>query len=230
MARFTQQLVDSLHVDSVALAVGGSLGGMVALELAATFPALVRRTVVLAAPAAHTASAIGWNHIQRRAIAAAGAEGLEIARMLAMMTYRTGGELAQRFGRDVHAEGGFQVERYLSSQGRKLRARFDVHSYVTLLDAMDSHDVGRGRRGTANALRRVEGVLLGVGIPGDLLYDVRDVRDWTESAGAAYRELHSVHGHDAFLIEVDQVSAILHEAWESMAGERLTASSSTRPS
>jgi homoserine O-acetyltransferase len=222
MARLTKPLVDSLGVESVALAVGGSLGGMVALEFAVTSPALVRATVVLAAPAAHTASAIGWNHIQRRAIGAAGAEGLEIARMLAMMTYRTGDELDQRFGREVDVRGGYQVERYLDSQGHKLRARFDMHSYVSLLDAMDAHDVGRGRGGVANALRRVEGALVGVGIPGDRLYDVRDVRDWTERAGAAYREVHSVHGHDAFLIEVNQVSAILREALEASTGARIS--------
>ena len=226
MAALARQLIDTLHVDSIALAVGGSLGGMVAMELAASFPALVRRTVVLAAPAAHTASAIGWNHIQRRAIAAAGEEGLEIARMLAMMTYRTGDELARRFGRNVDAVGGFQVERYLDSQGHKLRARFDLDSYVTLLDAMDSHDVGRGRGDVASALRRIEGELVGVGIPGDLLYDVRDVRDWTDGAGAEYREVHSIHGHDAFLIEVNQVSAILFEALT--ASGTVTASSSTR--
>jgi homoserine O-acetyltransferase len=229
MAVLAGHLIATLRVDSVALAVGGSLGGMVAMELAASFPTLVRRTVVLAAPAAHTAAAIGWNHIQRRAIAAAGPEGLEIARMLAMMTYRTGDELAQRFGRNLDAAGGFQVERYLNSQGHKLRARFDVESYVTLLDAMDSHDVGRGRGDVASALRRVEGELVGVGIPGDLLYDVRDVRGWTDSAGAEYREVHSIHGHDAFLIEVDQVAAILHEALTTSAGA-FTASSSSRPS
>ena len=230
MAALAGHLIATLDVESVALAVGGSLGGMVALELAASFPTLVRRTVVLAAPAAHTASAIGWNHIQRRAIAAAGTEGLEIARMLAMMTYRTGDELARRFGRGVDATGAFQVERYLNSQGYKLRARFDPDSYVTLLDAMDAHDVGRERGDVASALRRVEGTLVGVGIPGDLLYDVRDVRDWTERAGAEYREVHSIHGHDAFLIEVDQVSAILHETLAASAGGALTASSSTRPS
>ena len=149
MARLVGQLVEWLHVPSVAMAIGGSLGGMVAMEFAATYPALTRNVVVLAAPAEHPASAIAWSHIQRRAIAAAGDEGLEIARMIAMMTYRTAGELADRFGRDEHEAGGFAVERYLSRQGEKLRARFDVHTYLTLLAAMDSHDVGRGRGGVA---------------------------------------------------------------------------------
>ena len=211
MARLVGQLVESMHVSSVALAIGGSLGGMVAQEFAATYPALVRNVVVLAAPAEHPASAIAWSHIQRRAIAAAGEEGLEIARMIAMMTYRTAGELAERFGREVHESGGFAVERYLSRHGEKLRARFDVHTYLTLLGAMDSHDVGRGRGGVASALRPVKGKIIGVGIPGDLLYDPLDVRRWTEAAGAEYREIASPRGHDGFLLEREQVSALVRD-------------------
>ena len=211
MARLVGRLVESMHVSSVALAIGGSLGGMVAQEFAATYPALVRNVVVLAAPAEHPASAIAWSHIQRRAIAAAGEEGLEIARMIAMMTYRTAGELAERFGREVHESGGFAVERYLSRHGEKLRARFDVHTYLTLLGAMDSHDVGRGRGGVASALRPVKGKIIGVGIPGDLLYDPLDVRRWTEAAGAEYREIASPRGHDGFLLEREQVSALVRD-------------------
>jgi homoserine O-acetyltransferase/O-succinyltransferase len=212
MARLVGQLVDWLQVPSVALAIGGSLGGMVAMEFAATYPALARNVVVLAAPAEHPASAIAWSHIQRRTIAAAGDEGLEIARMIAMMTYRTAGELADRFGREGHEGGGYAVERYLSRQGEKLRARFDVHTYLTLLSAMDSHDVGRGRGGVASALRPAKGKIIGVGIPGDLLYHpVLDVRRWTEVAGAEYREIESPKGHDGFLLETEQVSSLVCE-------------------
>jgi homoserine dehydrogenase/pimeloyl-ACP methyl ester carboxylesterase len=220
MARLVAQLVEWLQAPSVALAIGGSLGGMVTMEFAATYPELVRNVVVLAAPAEHPASAIAWSHIQRRAIAAAGDDGLEIARMIAMMTYRTAGELAERFGRDEHETGGFAVERYLSRQGEKLRARFDVHTYLTLLDAMDGHDVGHGRGGVANALRSVKGRIIGVGIPGDLLYDpVLDVRRWTEVAGAEYREIESPKGHDGFLLEGGQVTALLRQV---LAGQTAT--------
>lgn len=209
MARLVHHIVSHLEVRSVALAMGGSLGGMVTLEWAATYPDLTRRAVVLAAPAAHTAAAIGWSHIQRRIITSAGPEGLEIARMIAMMTYRTGNELEQRFGRRQREDGAFEVESYLSHQGTKLRDRFDVRSYLTLLDAMDSHDVGRGRGGVALALRATSARLVGVGIPGDLLYSDFDVRSWVELANAEYAEIRSIHGHDAFLLEPAQVSAIV---------------------
>jgi homoserine O-acetyltransferase len=211
-ARLVHRLAGELGVTSVALAAGGSLGGMVALEWAAENPSLARSVVVFAAPAAHTAHAIAWNHVQRAAVEAAGARGLEIARMAAMITYRTADEQAARFGRRREADGGWAVASYLEHHGRKLRDRFDVDSYVALTKAMDAHDVGRGRGGVSAALGAIESRLVGVGIPGDLLYSPGDVREWTDAAGAEYREIQSTHGHDAFLLETEQVAAILSDA------------------
>lgn len=211
-ARLVQRLVDELGITSVALATGGSLGGMVALEWAAQNPGLARSVVVFAAPAAHSAHAIAWNHVARRAIGIGGEAGLEVARMIGMMTYRTADEQARRFGRRRDADGGWAVGGYLDHHGRKLRGRFTVRSYLALLGAMDSHDVGAGRGGIAAALGPIRGQLMGVGIPGDLLYSAEEVRAWTEAAGAEYREIRSITGHDAFLLEPEQVAAILEEA------------------
>lgn len=211
-ARLIQRLLDDLDVRSVVLAAGGSLGGMVAMEWAIENPSLARSIAIFAAPAAHTAHAIAWNHVQRAAVEAAGPRGLEIARMVAMLTYRTAAEQAARFGRRQEADGRWSVASYLEHQGRKLGNRFSVDSYVALTKAMDTHDVGRGRGGVAAALRRVEGRLIGVGIPGDLLYSPGDVRTWADAAGAEYREIDSIHGHDAFLLETEQVGAILADA------------------
>ena len=208
-ARLVQRLVDELGVRSVALVTGGSLGGMVAMEWAAQNPSLPRSVVIFAAPAAHTAHAIAWNHIQRAAVEAAGGRGLEIARMVGMMNYRTAGEQAVRFGRQRADDGGWVVAEYLEHHGRKLHGRFSVESYVALTKAMDAHDVGAGRGGVAAALRRIEGALVGVGIPGDLLYEADEVRAWVDAAGAEYREIQSGRGHDAFLLETGQVAEIL---------------------
>jgi homoserine O-acetyltransferase len=211
-ARLVQRLVEELGIASVALATGGSLGGMVAMEWAAQNPELPRALIVLAAPAAHSAYALAWNHIQRRAIEIGGEAGLEVARMVGMMTYRTADEQAERFGRSRDADGGWAICGYLDHHGRKLRGRFTVRSYLALMGAMDSHDVGAGRGGIGAALRRIRGHVVGVGIPGDLLYAADEVRAWTEAAGAEYREIRSITGHDAFLLELDQVSAILEDA------------------
>jgi homoserine O-acetyltransferase/O-succinyltransferase len=211
MARFVRLLVDELGISGIRLATGGSLGGMVALEWAATCPSGAHAVVVLAAPAAHPAHAVGYNHVQRRAIELAGAPGLELARMIAMLTYRTPVELQDRFGRDRTLDR-YRVQSYLDHQGEKLRRRFDPAAYLRLIDSMDAHDVGRGRGGVAAALAAFEGFLVGVGIPGDLLYPAADIRGWTEAAGCAYTEIASVHGHDAFLLEPAQTAAILTRA------------------
>lgn len=212
MAHLVRPLVDSLGVESVALAAGGSLGGMVTLEWVATFPELTRSAVVFAAPAAHTAHAIALNHVQREALRLGGDSGLALARMVAMISYRTARELGARFGRERREDGRFQVSSYLDHHGSRLRDRFEARAYGALLDAMDAHDVGRGRGGTGPALSAFHGELVGVGIEGDRLYEPDTVRTWTEAARCSYAELRSSHGHDAFLLEPEQVAGILRRA------------------
>jgi len=220
-AHLVENLLNSLGVFSPALVTGGSLGGMVALEWAASFPSRTRSAVVFAAPAAHTAWAIGWNHVQRRALDAGGPEaGLAVARMVGMLTYRTPRELDSRFGRQGGTDEPFAVQSYLSRHGTKLVARFDAKSYRALLAAMDAHDVGRGRGGAAAALRPVAARLTGVGIPGDGLYPDALVKGWAGEAGASYAELDSAHGHDGFLLEPDAAGALLAGALERRAAER----------
>ncbi|MEK7239972.1 MAG: homoserine O-acetyltransferase [Gemmatimonadota bacterium] len=216
-ARFAALLVEHLGVGDVALVTGGSLGGMVALEWTATFAGRTRSTVALAAPAAHTAHAIAWNAVQRACIDAAGDAGLAIARQISMIAFRSEREFEARFGRTVGPDGRFVVENYLEHQGNKLRARFDPASYRTLLDAMDAHDLGRGRGGQAQALRALQGAVYAVGVPGDQLYSAEVVRQWATLAGAEYREIKSILGHDAFLLEHEQVGGILREALQAAA-------------
>ena len=209
-AHLIENLLNSLGISSLALVTGGSLGGMVALEFTASFPSRTRSAVVFAAPAAHTAWAIGWNHVQRRALDAGGPEaGLAIARMAGMLTYRTPEEFEGRFGRQGGADEPFAVQSYLSRHGAKLVARFDAKSYRTLLATMDAHDVGRGRGGVAAALAAAGARVTGVGIPGDGLYPENVVKGWVNEAGASYAELASTHGHDGFLLEAEAAGAIL---------------------
>jgi homoserine O-acetyltransferase len=220
-------LLEHLGIERLALATGGSLGGMVALEWGRRSPVPVDRLVIFAAPAATSAQAIAWNAVQRMAIEAdpawqggryaAGAgptAGLAAARALAMITYRSGLEFDARFGRNSsRTPGRFDVEHYLRRQGDKLVARFDAASYIALMRAMDLHDVGdphAAARATAERVRHV----VGVGVDTDLLYPALEVRHWTDAYRAAgtsaeYREISSVAGHDAFLIEWEQVGQVL---------------------
>lgn len=218
-ARAQWRLLDALRIEEVALVTGGSLGGMVALEIALERPAAVRHVAPIAAPAATGPLAIAWNRIQVELIDRLGDDGLALARQLAMTTYRSEADFDERFGRTIEPDGRPSVVSYLDHQGRKLVDRFDGDTYRTLAGAMDRHDVGAGRGGVSAALAALATSrtgLTGVGIEGDILYGPAQVRAVVETAAAVgvtatYREVRSTKGHDAFLVEWDQLAAILGE-------------------
>jgi homoserine O-acetyltransferase len=193
---------------------------MVALEVALARPDAVDHVMPIAAPAATGPLAVAWNHLQVRLIDRLGLEGLALARQLAMTTYRSEADFDGRFGREREADGRFSIVSYLDHQGRKLVDRFDGDTYRILAGAMDVHDIGDGRGGieAAFGLLAPHGVrLTGVGIQDDILYGPRQVRLLVDAATAAgvhtsYREIHSDKGHDAFLVEWDQLRAIIDEA------------------
>ena len=219
-ARAQWRLLDALGIGKLALSVGGSLGGMVALEVALERPGEISRVVPIAAPARIGQLAVGWDNIQLEIVDRLGMEGLDLARQLAITTYRSEIDFEQRFAGRVEADGTPSIVSYLRHQGRKLLERFDEDTYRTLVLAMDTHDIGRGRGGAVAALQRLAAYgtrLTGVGIEGDILYGTNQVQDLVEAANsagmdAAYRELHSTKGHDAFLVEWGQLTALLTEA------------------
>ncbi len=219
-ARAQWRLLDALGVTNLALVVGGSLGGMVALEVALERPGTIKRVVPIAAPATIGQLAVAWDHIQLEMVDRLGMEGLGLARQLAMTTYRSELDFEQRFAGRIEPDGQPAVISYVEHQGRKLLERFDEDTYRTLVRAMDTHDIGRGRDGVAAALRRLAvygTTLTGIGIEGDILYGTNQVQGLVDAAcragmDANYREIHSSKGHDAFLVEWDQLTTILHEA------------------
>jgi homoserine O-acetyltransferase len=219
-ARVQWRLLDALGIERVALVTGGSLGGMVALELALERPSATDVVLPMAAPAATGALAMAWNHLQVQLIERLGDEGLALARQLAMTTYRSEADFELRFGRDTEDDGRLSVVSYLDHQGRKLVDRFDPDTYRVLAGAMDRHDIGRRRGGVEPALATLadgDVRLIGLGISGDILYgpdQVQTLVDAARGAGvrAAYRELRSPKGHDAFLVEWDQLADVLRDA------------------
>jgi homoserine O-acetyltransferase len=219
-ARVQWRLLDALGIDRLDLVVGGSLGGMVALEVALTRPDAVRTVMPIAAPGATGPMAVAWNHIQIELIDRLGLDGMALARELAMTTYRSETDFEERFARTIEPDGRPSIVSYLDYQGRKLIDRFDPATYRILAGAMDRHDISAAWDGLAGAFARLStgGTrLTGVGIEDDILYGPRQVRalvDGARGAGvdATYRELHSTKGHDAFLVEWDQLTEILREA------------------
>ncbi len=227
-------LADVLGLDRWALVAGGSMGGMRALEWAVTAPQRVERLLVLASAPYATGDQIAWCAAQLAAIradpgfvggdyydAADGAGphlGLAVARRIAHATYRSGAELNLRFGRKpqpgehpVSGHGRYAVESYLDHHAEKLLRRFDANSYLVLTGAMNSHDVGRGRGGTASALHRVTARTAVAAVDSDRLYPVevnREIADGIRSC-AGLTVINSPFGHDGFLIETDAVAALV---------------------
>lgn len=226
-------LADALGVERWHAVVGGSAGGMRALEWAITAPERAERLFLLASSAAASAEQVALSSIQVDAIRSdprfrggdyyeahdGPTTGLDLARRIAHVAYRSEAELQQRFGRaeqdDVPvAEGGrWAVESYLQHHGAKLVRRFDANSYVTLTRAMDSHDVGRGRGGIAAALARVTARTVVAGIDSDRLYPLHQQHELADGIPGSdgLRVVTSPHGHDGFLVEADQVGALARE-------------------
>ena len=229
-------LADRLGVDRWHAVVGGSMGGMRALEWAVGFPERVARLVVIAVGARATAEQIAWCSIQNHAIeadpkwrggdyydAAPGdgpTDGMTIARAIGTVTYRTEAEFEDRFGRDHQGderplEGGrYAIESYLDYNGRKLAERFDANSYRVLSEAMNHHDVGRGRGGVGEALSRITARTTVAGIDSDRLYPLRLQAELAEAIPDADElvVIRSAAGHDGFLTETDAVSTLLTPA------------------
>ncbi len=223
MVRLQVRLLDALGVRRLRLAIGGSLGGMQVLELAALFPGRVEAVAAIATCGRHSAWCIGLSEAQRAAIAAdprwregryaaddPPVAGLAAARMVAMCTYRSRDSFAERFGRAAAPAGGFAVEGYLRRQGVRLVERFDANSYVALTRAMDAHDLGRGRGGYERALAAIDVPALVVAITSDVLYPPAEQAELARLMPAAELAwLPSPHGHDAFLIEIEALDALV---------------------
>jgi homoserine O-acetyltransferase/O-succinyltransferase len=229
-------LTDVLGIERWAAIVGGSMGGMRALEWAVMYPDQVERLIVLACGAAATAEQIALCSVQSEAIRldpdfhggdyygvppGQGPErGLSLARRIGHVTYRSELELNDRFGRqpqpgeDPFASGRYAVESYLDHQAEKLVRRFDANSYLVLSRAMDHHDLGRDRGGAETALATVRAATTVAGVDSDRLYPLRlQLELATMLPGRPHVEVvNSPHGHDGFLVEQQQVTRVIEQA------------------
>ncbi|MGW6692395.1 homoserine O-acetyltransferase MetX [Rhodococcus sp. NPDC054953] len=229
-------LADLLGVDRFAAVIGGSMGGMRALEWMAGHPNRVRSALVLAVGARATADQIGTQTTQIAAITAdpdwqggdyhgtgrSPRAGLALARKIAHLTYRGDAGLDGRFandpqpGEDPGAGGRYAVQSYLDHQARKLTSRFDPGSYVVLTDVINRHDVGRGRGGVAAALTATPVPVVVGGIDSDRLFPLRQLEELADLLPGCdgLRVVHSADGHDGFLTEAAWVRGLLGETME----------------
>ena len=222
--------------------IGGSMGGMHVLEWALEYPDAMSNIAVIAAPPASTADQIALNSVQIEAIkidpqfnkgsyydAKAGFgphRGLALARRMALLNYRSPSELNDRFERawqsdisPLGASGRWAVESYLDFHGNKFTRRFDANSYITLVEAMNSHDIGRDRGGVEKALQSIRVRALVAGINSDRLFPITGQKIiaehiGSELVGGELQVIESEFGHDGFLIEFETVGPMLRSLLE----------------
>jgi homoserine O-acetyltransferase/O-succinyltransferase len=227
-------LADSLGIRVWAAVIGGSMGGMRALEWCIGQPERVARAVVLSVGAAASANQIALSSLQVRAIRSDPAfeggdyyrtdarpvDGLSIARGIGQYSYRTDAEFEDRFGRTPQDEedplkgGRYSIESYLQHHGEKLAQRFDPNSYVLLSEAMNHHDVGRDRGGITSALQGITAEVTLAGIASDRLYPLAQQEELARHipSSEGVHVVESQSGHDGFLLEIDQVGEVISAA------------------
>jgi homoserine O-acetyltransferase len=226
----------ALGINQVAAVVGGSMGGARALEWIVSHPDRVRAGLVLAVSARSAADLIAHDTNQIAAIKAdpnwqggdyhdTGRQpdvGLSIARRFAHQTYRGEVELDTRFANDSQGDedplngGRYAVQSYLEYQGDKLVDRFDAGSYVALIAACNSHDVGRGRGGVRKALRGCPVPVVVGGFTSDRLYPLRLQEELAEllPGCTGLQVVESAYGHDSFLVEFEAVNEMIRQTLE----------------
>jgi homoserine O-acetyltransferase len=236
-------LLDHLEIESLYASVGASLGGMQSLMLAALAPGRVQRVASISAAACSHPQSIAMRFVQRQAVMADPDwnegryygksfphRGLRVAREMGTLTYRSGPEWMERFGRQrakdevPRLDEDFQVESYLAYQGDKFCLQYDPNSYLYISKAMDLFDISTesdssgvsAGDGRSPHLSAIQARTLVIGVKSDILFPVwqqRELAQLLEDAEIAvtYVELDSPYGHDTFLIEVDRVGAALRD-------------------
>jgi homoserine O-acetyltransferase/O-succinyltransferase len=237
MVRAQALLLDHLGVESLYAVVGGSMGGMLALSWAATYPARVKAAMVIASTARHSAQNIAFHEVGRQAIMAdpnwrggdyygdakTPDDGLAVARMAAHITYMSEQGLTEKFGRRLQGrdaksfgfDADFQVESYLRHQGLSFTDRFDANSYLYITRAMDYWDLAEDHGGVlANAFKETKTRFCLVSFDSDWLYPTAESRAIVHALNAAgapvsFVELESPFGHDAFLMDTPGLDRVI---------------------
>ena len=221
MVRAHFLLADALGIDRIHTLVGSSVGGFQAMEWMCMQPHRFGRAILIATAPKASPWAIAIDETQRMAITAdqsygeprpdAGMAGMAAARAIGLLSYRgpEGYNLTQQDREEDPAQ--HRACTYQRYQGEKLCRRYNAYSYMTILDAFDTHDIGRGRGGTEKMLREIRIPTMVVGLTTDIIFTPAEMRWLAEMIpGAEYREIASPFGHDGFLVEHTLLNEILN--------------------
>lgn len=221
IVRLHEILRKHLGITKIEMIIGSSIGGYQALEYSIMYPDIIRQLVFIASSAKQTPWAIAFDESQRLAIEAdpsfygndtgGGEKGLRAARSIALLSYRTSYAYNKtQAEEDDEKTDSFRASSYQDYQGDKLVKRFNAWSYYRITQLADSHNAGRGRGGVEKALGKVKAATLCIGITSDILYPVDEQKLVADNViNGQYAEIDSFFGHDGFLIETGQVSALL---------------------
>jgi len=243
MVNAQRRLIDLMEIDRLLCVAGGSMGGMQALQWVASYPERVRSAIPIATALKHSPQQIAFNEVSRQSIMADPAwrngnyygigqpeRGLAVARMIGHITFMSDQSMEEKFSRRLKKErfsfnfdANFEVEGYLHYRGANFVKRFDANSYLYITKAMDYFDLSGGR--LIND-RKVDTRFLVISFKSDWLYPayqsqeiVRQLKQ--KQIDATYCELKSTYGHDAFLVELEGQTTLIHHFLEkTYRGER----------
>lgn len=207
-----------LGIDRIHTIIGGSLGGHHAMEWAICEPKTIQHLVLCATSAKLSPWAIAFNESQRMAIKVdpqwpknPQLEGLKVARSIALLSYRQASGYNQTQQDTFDFNRPLKAQTYQQYQGEKLSKRFNAFSYYGLTKTMDSHDVGRSRTSIEQSLATISAKTLVVGIHTDQLFSIEESERLAQHIpGAQLKLINSIFGHDGFLLENEQLSALIN--------------------
>jgi homoserine O-acetyltransferase len=236
-------LADYLEIDKWACVIGGSLGGMQALQWAISYPDKIKNSIIIAAAAKLSAQNIAFNEVARQAIITdpefhngryndfnvVPRRGLSIARMLGHITYLSDDSMRQKFGRDLR-EGklnfgydiDFQVESYLRYQAQAFVERFDANTYLLMTKALDYFDPANEYSGDlSRAFKDTKSRFLVVSFTSDWRFSSSKSHEIVKSLirarkNVSYSEIEANHGHDAFLMPIPEYLKVLRNFMENI--------------
>ena len=227
MVKAHMLLRKQLQIESIDILIGASLGGQQALEWAIEEQGRIKQLILIATNAVHSPFGKAFNESQRLALQAdptfgkkgGGLEGLKAARAIAMLSYRSYHDFELKQQDDQESIDDYRASSYVRYQGEKFLTRFKAGAYYTLSKAMDSHDVGRGKISREDALEKVVARTLVVGVDSDILFPLSEQEYLARHiANSELGVIKSEHGHDAFLINYDQLEKILDKFINNQAG------------
>ena len=216
MVEMHQRLADFLEISKIDFLLGGSLGGMQALEWSVTNPDFIKNLFVIATNAKHSPWGIAFNEAQRMALNS-GENGIEAARAIALLSYRNYETYNETQKDDEEKLDHFRASSYQNYQGEKLKKRFTNESYWMLSKSMDTQNLGRNRTSIENALSKIKAKTLVIGIESDLLFPVSEQEYLAKNIkNAKFEIIKSLYGHDGFLLETEKISELLKNHFEDL--------------